>query len=454
MKTLKISALIVLISSFVSAAQYPKNIIMIIVDGAGRNHIQAANYYTQGKKTSQEFEKFPVQLSVTTFPYGGSYEPKKAVKHFGYVKDGYTDSAAAATALATGVKTKNGSIGVDHKGKQLENVIEKCEKLGMATGVVTTVPLCHATPAGFTVHQNSRKDYKDIANEMINESALEVIFGCGNPNYNESGEEQNSGETKYVGGKETWNALLEGKAGADCDADGIADAWTLIQSREEFQKLAQGATPKRVIGIAQAESTLQYNRKGKSAAAFDVPLNRNVPSLSQMALAALNVLDEDPDGFFVMIEAGAVDWAGHNNNSPRLIEEMLDFYSAADTIINWIETKSCWDDTLFIITADHQTGYVTGPKKKSFLSLGKDKEAVKEHRGSIKNNGKGNMPGFEFNSGGHTNSPVFLYAKGSGSKLLATHIKGKDPVYGNYIDNTDIPKTIFSLLEARKVQAK
>lgn len=426
MKALKYFALILLASLPAAAAnsQCPKNIIMIIADGGGLNHIHAANYYSDGKKGSQAFEKFPVKLSVTTYPYGGSYEPKRAAKSFGYVKDNSTDSAAAATALATGVKTSNGSIGVDSKGNRLENITERCEKLGMSTGVVTTVPISHATPAGFVAHNNSRNGYNDIANEMINESALEVIFGCGNPQHL-------SGE-KYVGGKNTWNSLISGASGADADGDGIADKWTLIQSKQDFIKLAEGSTPKRVIGIAQAGETLQQKRSGKSSVPFDVPLNQDVPNLSEMTKAALNILDEDPDGFFVMIEAGAIDWASHGNESARMIEEMIDFYGAADTIINWVETQSSWNDTLVIITADHQTGYITGPNKKAVV-----------------NEGKGKMPEFEWHSGGHTNAPVFLYAKGQGEKLFAKQIKGKDPIYGSYIDNTDIPKVIFSLLELR-----
>lgn len=443
MKIVKYFALvIVFIQSFVFAASqgYPKNIILIIVDGGGINHIEAADYYINGKKNQQAFGKFPVKLSVTTYPAGGSYEPKKAAKDSNYVNSGYTDSAAAATALATGVKTSNGSIGIDSKGNRLENLTERCEKLGMSTGVVTTVPLSHATPAGFVAHNNSRKSYEVIANQMINDSALEVIFGCGNPLFNDSGKKLTSpGDTKYVGGRQTWNSLIEGTAGADADRDGIADKWTLIQSKQDFINLAQGPTPKRVIGVAEAAETLQEKRSGKSSIPFDVPLNQNEPNLSQMAKAALNILSKDPDGFFVMIEAGAVDWASHGNNSARMIEEMVDFAGAANAVINWVETKSDWKNTLVIITADHQTGYLTGPQKKSAWA--------KAHPTNVKNSGKVKMPDMKWNSSGHINAPVFLFAKGQGSELFAKHIKGKDPVYGKYIDNTDITKVIITLLE-------
>jgi alkaline phosphatase len=421
----KVILLCLLIQPFIFAAStdYPRNIILIIVDGGGFNHIDAIDYYSNGKKGSRLFKKFPVKLAVTTYSTGGSYEPQKAAEDFNYVKTGFvTDSAAAATALATGIKTSNGSIGVDIQGNKLENIIERCEKLGMSTGVVTTVPISHATPAGFVAHQKSRSSYEEIAEEMIDKSALEVIFGCGNPLFDDDGKKLDEpDEFKYIG-RQIWNSLITNSNGK----------WTLIQSRQEFLNLAQGKTPKRVIGVAQTASTLQEKRSGKSIVPFDVPLNQNVPNLSEMTKAALNVLDDDPDGFFVMIEAGAVDWASHDNDSARMIEEMVDFDDAADAVVSWVKTKSDWENTLVIITADHQTGYLT----------------------DVSNTGKGNLPQMEWNSGSHTNSPVFLFANGQGSQIFAKRVKGKDPVYGPYIDNTDIPKVIFSLLEQRVLTKK
>jgi alkaline phosphatase len=411
------------IQSLVFAVDYPQNIILIIVDGGGFTHIDAIDYYQYGKKGGQNFEKFPVQLAVTTYPFSGSYDPNKAAQDFNYVKTGLiTDSAAAATALATGIKTSNGSIGIDVNGQKIGNIIERCEKLGMSTGVITTVPISHATPAGFVAHQQSRKGYEQIADEMINQSDLEVIFGCGNPFFDDDGKKLNKPSSfKYVGSEKIWDSLVEGSA----------DKWTLIQSRQDFLNLAQGNTPKRVLGIAQAKSTLQEKRDGNSVMPFDVRLNQNVPNLSEMTKAAINVIDDDNDGFFIMIEAGAVDWASHDNKSARMIEEMTDFTKAVDAVIDWVQTKSSWQKTLVIITADHQTGYLTG----------------------VLNSGRGTLPPMRWNSKGHTNSLVPFYAKGQGSKLFAKQIKGKDHLYGSYIDNTDIAKVIFALLEQR-VSAK
>ncbi|PKL51053.1 MAG: alkaline phosphatase [Planctomycetes bacterium HGW-Planctomycetes-1] len=424
MRTVKYSTLIIfLISFFVfsASADCPTNIILIIADGAGFNHIDALNYYRNGKKGSQAFEKFPVKLAVTTYPAGGSYEPKKAVEDFNYVKTGLiTDSAAASTALAAGIKTNNGLLGIDVNENKLENIIERCEKLGISTGVITTVPFCDATPAGFVVHQKSRRNYEEIADEMINQNGLKVIFGCGNPLFDDDGKELDKPDFKYIS-RQTWDSLLAKPK----------NKWTLIQSRQEFLNLAEGETPKRVLGIARAASTLQYKRSGNSVLPFDVPLNRNVPNLSEMTKAALNVLDGEPSGFFIMIEAGAVDWASHANNSARMLEEMVDFADAVDTVIGWVERKSDWQKTLVIITSDHETGHLIV-------------EPAAEKK----------MPIIKWNSKKHTNSLVFFFAKGQGSNLFAEHIKGNDPVYGSYIDNADIAKVIFALLKQKTAVTK
>ncbi len=408
------------IQSFTFAADYPQNIIFIIVDGGGFNHFKAAEIY---EKKTPSFEKFPVRLAVTTYPFGGSYDANKTAQDFNYVKTGYTDSPAAATALSTGIKTSNGFIGIDINGNKLENIIEKCEKLGMSTGIVTSKAILDATPAGFVAHQKSRNNFEQIADDIINRSDLEVLFGCGNPFFDDDGRKLDKpGSFKYVGSKKIWDSLVKGSA----------DKWTLIQSRQDFLNLAEGNTPNRVIGIAQAASTLQEKRGGNSAVPFDVPLNQNVPNLSEMTRAALNILDDDNDGFFIMIEAGAVDSASHDNLSARMIEEMMDFRGAVDAVIDWVQTKSSWQKTLILIITDHETGYLTVAVKKS----------------------SGKMPDMQWYSKDHTNSLVPFYAKGQGSKLFAKQIKGKDLLYGSYIDNTDIAKVIFVLLEQRKSAKK
>ena len=122
-----------------------------------------------GDPAAQIYHRFPVKLAMSTYPGGPDlgYDPAQAWTDFGYVNRGCTDSAAAATAMATGVKTYNGAIGVNSEKAPVQNVLERGEELGRASGVVTSVPLSHATPAGFSAHNPGRGDYAGIAREMF-----------------------------------------------------------------------------------------------------------------------------------------------------------------------------------------------------------------------------------------------------------------------------------------------
>ncbi|MFA5423031.1 MAG: alkaline phosphatase [Phycisphaerae bacterium] len=424
-----------------AAADAPKNIIIMIGDGSGFNHIAAASIYQSGQPVSPPYTDFTLGIAMSTFPAKGSYSPQLAWASFGYVKQGYTDSAAAATAMSTGIKTKNGYLGVDPNKAPVKNITERCEQLGKSTGVVTTVPISHSTPAGFVAHNKSRNSYEQIAKQMLLESAVDCVMGACNPLYNSDGKliaEPN--DFNYVGGQSTWDLIVAGTAGADADADGTPDPWTLVQTRDEFIALADGNTPKRVLGLAQISPTLQQGRSGNVLAEpYGVPLIDSVPTLAEMSKAALNILDDDPDGFFLMIEGGAVDWASHKNQPGRMLEEQIDFNKAVEAVMNWVNAKSSWSDTLLIVTADHECGYLTGPNS------GDTPDGPKWNE--ITNLGQGKMPGLEFNSHDHTNSLVPFYSKGQGVVLFKNAESNLDPIRGPYIDNTIIAKTIFALLD-------
>jgi len=421
----------------------PKNAILMISDGCGYNHIDAASLYQYAKTGTQPYERFPIVCAVSTYMFGGSYEPNSAWADFDYVKGGCTDSAAAATAMSTGAKTYRGAIGVDLDHCPLTHIIERCEQLGMATGVVTTVPFSHATPAGFVAHNISRKNFEQIAQEMIYQSSCEVIMGCGHPLYDADGQLTVTPNTfKYVGGETCWNELAAGVAAGDADGDGIDEPWTLIQTLQQFQNLGSGATPKRVLGVTQVYQTLQQRRSGETnSKAYDVPLIKTVPTLKEMTQAALNVLDNEPDGFFLMIEGGAIDWASHNNQSGRVIEEQIDFNLAVEAVLEWVKKNSNWGESLLIITADHETGYLTGPGSGGFVD------------GAVWNplngNGACKMPDMQWNSEKHTNSLVPFYAKGRCARLFKKAAVNTDPVRGPYIDNTDIARILHKLYAGR-----
>ncbi len=415
-----------------------KNVIVMICDGWGYNHLEAASYYEYGKDARQIFNRFPFNWAMTTYSTDGhGYSPELAWTDFEYVKSKYTDSAAAATAMATGVKSYDAAIGVDPTGNPLMNVLQVAEQLGKSTGVVSTVEISHATPASFVAHNIDRDNYVEIAQEMINTSAVDVIMGAGNPWYNNDSVLRTSPSTsnyRYLGGQTTWDALVAGTAGGDADGDGVADPWSLIQERAQFQTLAEGPTPKRVVGIAQVYETLQQRRAGNTAAhPFVVPFTPTVPTLVEMTKAALNVLDDNPKGLVLMIEGGAVDWAAHSNQSGRMIEEQIDFERAVEAVADWVQKNSNWGETLLIVTGDHETGYLTGP--------GSDPEWM-----PIVNNGQGNLPGMEWHSGSHTNSLMVLSAKGDAARLFQKYVYGTDPVRGPYIDNTSIGKVMIETI--------
>lgn len=461
------------ITAQIEQTSKPKNIILFISDGCGFNHVDAASYYQYGKTGEQIYEKFPVKLAVSTFAADSPvYNPDSSWSNFSWVRTKPTDSAASGTAIASGYKTYFGTLSVDTLGQPIKTIVEKYEDQGKSTGVISTVPFSNATPACFAAHNVDRQNYLDIAKEMIMESGVDVIIGGGHPFYdpngtlvddiaeryfgekeiwdmnnggkpisNEDGKLVAESQYRYVGGKEVWDLLSAGKAGSDADGDGENDPWSFIQDRESFQQYITGDTPDRLIGIYKSGQAAQVERSGVDGESqpFDSPFIETIPTLKEMTLAAINVLDENQNGFFLMAEGGAVDWAAHGHILNRTIEEQIDFNIAVEAACEWVTKNSSWDETLIIVTADHETAYLTGPNSDS-----EEAETISEKWKPIVNNGKDKMPDVEWHSQGHTNSLVPFYAKGPGSDLFLNRIHGTDPVYGKYIDNTDIGRILGS----------
>lgn len=446
------SVILLFTNSSVVQNHVPRNIILMISDGWGYNQIEATDYYQYGATGFQIYEKFPVQYAMSTYMVQkqtgdetvepeNAYITERAWKEFDYIKQKPTDSAASATAFSTGIKTYKGAICMDVSSKPLENIVEIAEKKGKATGVVTTVQCSHATPAGMVAHNRSRDNYVDIANEMIYNSGLDVIMGCGHPLYDNNAKPVDKPNSfKYVGGEETWDDIINNRAGNDADNDGIFDHWTFFEDSTDFVNLQTGTTPKRVIAIAKVYETLQQKRNGttkktdNTSLPYTDKLNKKIPSLEIMTNAALNILDNDEDGFFLMIEGGAVDWAGHDNSTARMIEEQIDFNKSVRAVVKWVEQNSNWNETLIIVTGDHECGYLTGPKS----------DPTRE---PIVNNGKGKLPGTEWHSGSHTNQLVPLFAKGAGSEILKNYANEIDFVRGHYLDNAEIGQFMINIMK-------
>jgi alkaline phosphatase len=442
-----------------------KNVILLVSDGASVGTWDAASYYQHGALGQQAYDDFPVQGYMTTYPLTTSSTPTygevgqegekpgydftqvwnaapaegmygdypAAFEGYEYLRENVTDSAAAGTALATGVKTYNNAISYDDNGNQLTNIGDYAVEAGKALGVVTSVQWSHATPAAFAAHNESRNDYESISKEMIESGRASVIMGAGHPFYDANGEFRipiSPDDYSYVGGAETFMEVMSGNTD-----------YSFIDSKEQFEALADGSYDlsegEKILGTFRNGSTLQQGRDEGT------PMLDNVPELSTMAEGALNVLNQDQDGFFLMVEGGAVDWAAHANDTERLLQEQISFNETVESVVSWVETNSSWEETMVIVTTDHGNGLVLGP------------DATTEAFQPVENNGQGSLPGVSWHTGNHTNELVPIWAKGAGAEYLAQAADSIDPGLGNYayrdmgstyLDNTDVFDAMYAAM--------
>ena len=430
------------ISSQIIGAGEPKKIIYMIGDGVGYNHVAAANLYDSGQTRYQvegevgsdlsmaDGEAVQVyegagwnKLAMTTFQEGNSYDVERAWADHDYVNESYTDSAAAGTAMDTGVKTSDGSLGVGSASQARENTSERAKDQGKSAGVVSDVPFSHATPAAWAAHVQSRNDYHEIARQMIS-GDLDVIMGAGHPFFSDDNVELGTADYRYIAEAE-YNSLVAGETDFE-----------YFDNDEAFAALAAGEVEAdtRYFGLAQVASTLQQSRSGESTAPYSVPQN-DVVDLDTMSKGALNVLGQDEDGFHLMIEAGAIDWAGHANDISRDIEEVREFNSAVEAVVAWVEENSSWDETLLIVTADHETGYLSGADEgEVYNALIGEKGAAPEH---------------EYYSGNHTDMVVPFFFRGAGSQDILGSVTGTDKVRGDFIDNVTVAELTLDKWWAR-----
>ena len=288
----------------VFADNKPKNIIMVIADGMGPAYTTSYRYFNDDPATELIEETIFDRLVIGT----SSTYPAR-------ISGLVTDSAAAATALASGVKTYNGAIGLDLNKKSVETVLEFAKKQGKKTGIVVTSQINHATPAAYLAHNKSRKNYHAIANSYIdNGIKADVYFGGG---------------WKYFL-REDRNLIDEFKAHG-------------FQYIDNYHLLADLNVDKAVIGL--------FANIGLPWALDDKDPHR----LSTMTKAAIKQLEND-QGYFMLIEASQIDWAGHDNDIAAVMAEMTDL---AKTMQYLEEYSHQHPDTLVILTADHSTGGLT-----------------------------------------------------------------------------------------------
>jgi alkaline phosphatase len=310
----------------------------MVGDGMGLSQVTAGRTY----KGSLELEKFKVVGLVLTHAYGDEY---------------ITDSAASASAMATGVLTYNGAIAVDPDGERLETSMERAQKLGKKTGVVVTCSITHATPACFVAHVPSR--------EMESEIAAQIA---------------RSGTDLYLGGGREW-FLPIGDGGRRHDGENLVEdmqtrGFSYVSTPSEFEALdLKGA--KKVLGLFAENHPPEAQKRD--------------PSLVEMTAAALEFLSASQNGFYLIVEGSQIDWAGHDHDSDQILVEVADFDDAVGEVLRFAERNP---ETLVIVTADHETGGY------SLVDGSLEKHEVKGR----------------FTTGSHTGTMIPLFAMGPGAE--------------------------------------
>ena len=344
-KTCRIFHALVLLASLFAGSAFassaPTNVIFFIGDGMGPEHVKAASMY-YGEPLV--FETFRYQGLVTTYSASSSI----------------TDSAAAATAIATGHKVNNGiiSIATPGDGSELETLLEYWRDRGKSTGLVTTTYMTHATPAAFGAHEPSRNNLSNIGSDYINQTRPNVLLGGG------------------ANGMTVAAAQLAG--------------YTTVSDRAGLAALNTDNVS--CLSGQFGTSHLPY--------VYDEP--SIYPGLPGMTRAALDILENDPDGFFLMVEGGRIDHAAHANDIERNIFETLAFDNAVREALSWASGRK---DTLILVTADHETGGLIVDS----------------------NNGPGSFPDVTWTTGIHTGTNVPVYAWGFNAQLV-----------GGVMNNTDM----------------
>lgn len=265
-----------------------RNVILLIGDGMGI-----------GQLTAAEVMNGELDLAITSLPYMSLVTTHSSSNYV-------TDSAASATALATGFKTRNGMISVTADGDDLFTVLEDAEAVGKATGVVTTTRVTHATPACFVAHVNSRGSEYAIAEQLLS-SGVDVALGGG----------------------------LDYFTGLDTSGSG----YMVVYDSTEMDAVDSG----KVLGLFSYGYMSYESARG----------NNDQPSLTEMTEKSLELLSSDPDGFFLMVEGGRIDHASHANDFDNTVSETLEFDNA---VLKALEFASGRNDTLILVTADHETG--------------------------------------------------------------------------------------------------
>ena len=302
-------------------AQQAKYVFYFIGDGMGVNQVQGTEMYLSELKgeigiTPLRFTQFPYTTIATTYS----------------ATNGVTDSAAAGTALATGKKTKNGALGVTKDLTEANSIATWAKDNGCRVGVSTSVSIDHATPAAFYAHQGARSSYYAIGLDLIKANFDFYAASDFLDPHNKEAKDGKTYESLYD---------LTRKAG-----------YTLTRGYKEYQKKAKKAD-KMILFQPEAASA-----KDNSAIPYAIDRKKGDLTLAEITRAGINFLSKDlSKGFFLMVEGGKIDWAGHSNDAATNFREVMDFNEAIQVAYEFYEQHP--DETLIVVTADHETGGIS-----------------------------------------------------------------------------------------------
>ena len=422
-----------------------------------------------------------------------------------YIKFSYPDSANTATTLYTGVKSYNNAIAVDIYEQPLETILATASLNGKSTGLVTSVPIDHATPgaAAATVNRRAKYDSEYPTLDSILQQELRVyqptvLLGGGHPlsapgdllpegvepntsnefiskstyaelsnnptsniyNYNflERGTDAagklaetaasldpNKGDRLLglYGARGQNGNLPVSSANGDYSTTGL-DMFSVFSSAQAGN--VRNITP----GIANPD-TLRPLLPGETDASFIAREVNENPTLQDLSTAALNVLGKDKDGFWLMIEGGDIDWSAHDNNIDNLIGTVNDFDKSVKSTIDWINNNGGWEDNLLIVTADHDHYLNLNPDFAQLLAQEGAEALTAENDPTKAGHFWGSNPDVKYGWGNHSNRPVPVYYQGAGSEVLTDSVGQGYTSYGfdvpgipGLVDQTNIYQTMYA----------
>lgn len=318
----------------------PKNVILIIGDGMGPE--QVGLLLTYARQATD-----PVISDQTTCFDRIMREEGSLGISLTYAKDVLvTDSAASASQLATGQFSGSEMIGLNYRGETVPTVLEMAIRAGKSVGLVTDTMVTHATPAAFAAHKSHRKMENAIALEMLG-IGPDVILGGGLANWiPQEANVKTSRVRKEVEEMTRGSVPLKSKRTDNQNllANARENGYELAFNRAQLE-----AASGKLIGLFAASAM-------PNAIAVSNSLNdpgRSIPTLKEMATKAVDILSQNDQGFFLMIEAGQIDWAAHSNDTGLMLHEMIRLDETVNAVLDWANHRK---DTLIILTADHTTG--------------------------------------------------------------------------------------------------